>query len=304
MPNVTEPHNLDTPLPWYARPYVDLQKALPHHLLSRLMYKLSHARWAPLKNFLINKIIDFYKVDMSQALQPDAQAYDSFNAFFTRQLRPDARPLADAEDAVLCPADGALSQAGTIRDGRIFQAKGRDFGLLELLGGEAQWSQRFAGGQFATVYLSPRDYHRVHMPVGGELRKMLHVPGRLFSVNPTTTRLLPELFARNERVVCLFETPAGPMAVILVGAIFVSSIDTVWAGTVTPASRRVADWHYGEQVAQPITLERGQEMGRFNMGSTVIVLFGRGQIEWAQDLLPGMELRMGRQIGRHAAAPS
>jgi phosphatidylserine decarboxylase len=291
----------EAPLPWYARPYVDLQRLLPQHLLSSLMHKITRSRWTPLKDLLIRKVVDFYKVDMSQAVQPDLKAYDSFNAFFTRELKPEARPLADAQDAILCPADGALSQAGTIQDGRLLQAKGRDFSLLELLGGDAQWAQAFAGGKFATVYLSPRDYHRVHMPLGGELRKMLHIPGRLFSVNPTTTRLVPSLFARNERVVCLFDTAAGPMAIILVGAIFVASIDTVWAGAVAPASRRVATWHYGEQLAKPIELARGQEMGRFNMGSTVILLYGPEQMDWLDTLQPGTELRMGAQIGRYQA---
>jgi phosphatidylserine decarboxylase len=302
MYNTSEPRNRDRPLPWYARPYIDLQYLLPHHLLSALMYRVTRIRWAPFKNLLIRRIIDFYGVEMSQALEPAPEHYASFNDFFTRALRPDARPLAPAPDAVLCPADGTLSQAGEIRDGRIFQAKGRDYSLLELLGGERQWSERFSGGHFATVYLSPRDYHRVHMPLAGELKRMLHLPGRLFAVNPTTTRLVPRLFARNERVVCLFESPTGPMAIILVGAIFVGGIDTVWAGTVTPAGRRIAGWSYGE--AKPaVQLERGAEMGRFNMGSTVLLLHGPERVQWAESLLPGTKVRMGEQIGRVVDLP-
>ena len=297
MYNTSERRSGDRPLPWYARPYVDLQYLLPHHLLSALMYRIARIRWAPFKNLLIRRIIDLYGVEMSQALEPAPGHYASFNDFFTRALRPDARPLAQAPDAVLCPADGTLSQAGEIRDGRIFQAKGRDYSLLELLGGERQWSERFSGGHFAAVYLSPRDYHRVHMPLAGELKRMLHLPGRLFAVNPTTTRLVPRLFARNERVVCLFESPTGPMAVILVGAIFVGGIDTVWAGTVTPAGRRIAGWSYGEAGAA-VHLERGAEMGRFNMGSTVILLHGPERVQWAESLLPGTKVRMGEQIGR------
>lgn len=286
----------EPPLPWYARPYVDLQHLLPHHLLSALMHRATRIRWRPWKDLLIRRAIDWYGVDMDLAQEPDPAAYEHFNAFFTRALKPEARPLDPAVDSVLCPADGILSQAGRIGDGRIFQAKGRDYGLLELLGGEAAWSDRFNGGEFATIYLSPRDYHRVHMPLDGKLSQMLHVPGRLFSVNPTTTRLVPRLFARNERVVCLFDTDAGPMAVILVGAIFVAGIDTVWAGTVTPAGRRVGAWHYGRE-SGPVALERGAEMGRFNMGSTVILLFGPDRVRWLGDLAPGTELRMGQRLG-------
>ncbi len=284
------------PLPWYARPYVDLQYLLPHHLLSALMYKATRARWKPWKDLLIRRAIDLYKVDMSLAQEPNPQAYDSFNAFFTRALKPDARPLDPTANSLLCPADGALSQAGEIRDGRIFQAKGRDYSLLELLGGDEDWSRHFSEGSFATIYLSPRDYHRVHMPLDGVLRKMLHVPGRLFSVNPTTTRLVPRLFTRNERVVCLFDSPAGPMAVILVGAIFVAGIDTVWAGTVTPVGRRIGSWDYAG-TKEPTELVRGAEMGRFNMGSTVILLFGPEQISWAENLKPGAMLKMGQSMG-------
>jgi len=293
----------EAPLPWYARPYVDLQYLLPHHLLSAMMYRFTRIRWTPAKNLAIRRVIDLYGVEMDEALEPDPTRYASFNDFFTRALRPDARPLDDSRDAVLCPADGTLSQAGEIRDGRIIQAKGRDYSLLELLGGDEQWSERFAGGRFATVYLSPRDYHRVHMPLDGQLKRMLHLPGRLFAVNPTTARLVPRLFARNERVVCLFETPAGPMAVILVGAIFVGGIDTVWAGTVAPAGRRIANWSYGK--TEPVVrLRKGAEMGRFNMGSTVILLYGQEGVRWADSLVPGAKLRMGERIGRVTAADS
>jgi phosphatidylserine decarboxylase len=297
MDQTTPSRDPGAPLPWYARPYVDLQYLLPHHLLSALMFRLTRVRWGPLKDQMIRQFIRLYGVDMAQALDPDPVGYSSFNAFFTRALKADARPLAEGEESALCPADGTLSQAGTIRDGRIFQAKGRDYSLTELLGGDTTWSARFDGGRFATVYLSPRDYHRVHMPVAGELRRMLHVPGRLFSVNPTTTSLVPRLFARNERAVCLFDSPCGPLAVILVAAIFVAGIDTVWAGTVTPAGRRVGSWTY-DGPAAPVRLERGAEMGRFNMGSTVILLFGPDAVAWESALLPGTRVKMGERIGR------
>jgi phosphatidylserine decarboxylase len=197
-----------------------------------------------------------------------------------------------------------LSQLGAIEDGRIFQAKGMDYSLPELLGGDEGWAQRFAGGRFATVYLSPRDYHRVHMPLAGRLKAMVHVPGRLFSVNRVTTGLVPRLFARNERVVCLFEGEAGPMAVILVGAIFVGSMDTVWAGQITPRrgrppARETCGAH------SFVELAKGEEMGRFNMGSTVILLFPPGAVEWDSGLKPGDPVHMGQRLGRiRAAVPS
>ena len=275
--------------------FVGLQYLLPHHPLSALMFRVTRSRLGWFKDLLIRQVIRLYRVEMGEAANPDPAAYRSFNDFFTRALAADARPLDPDPAAILCPADGTLSQAGVIADGRIFQAKGRDYGLLELLGGDAEWAERFAGGSFATVYLSPRDYHRVHMPIAGALARMLHVPGRLFSVNPVTTRLVPRLFARNERVVSLFETEQGPLAVILVGAIFVASIDTIWAGSVTPGPRdQVRCWDYG---ADDKILDRGAEMGRFNMGSTVILLFAKDRGRWSENLQPGDHLRMGQRIG-------
>ncbi len=240
------------------------------------------------KNTLIRKFIDLYKVDMDEALETNPVRYRSFNDFFTRALHPNARPVNEDENSIVSPADGILSQAGDIENGAIFQAKGHDYSLLELLGGDLVWSRRFEEGSFATIYLSPRDYHRVHMPFTGTLQKMIHVPGRLFSVNDTTTRRVPGLFARNERVVCLFETELGPMAVILVGALFVASIETVWAGTITPVSRQVRRWEYPPTPPdEPVRLEKGEEMGRFNMGSTVILLFGKDVLDWLEEFEAG-----------------
>jgi phosphatidylserine decarboxylase len=274
--------------------FVLLQYMLPHHLLSALMYRIARVEWPAFKDTLIRQVIQWYRVDMQEALEPDPGRYRHFNDFFTRALKPAARPVIDAEGAIACPADGTLSQCGDIEDGRIFQAKGHDYALLELLGGDTELSRRFEDGSFATIYLSPRDYHRVHMPLQGTLQQMIHVPGRLFSVNETTTRQVPRLFARNERVVSLFETEAGPMAVILVGAIFVSSIDTVWSGTVTPVSQQVRSWRYQPATpGEPVVLEKGEEMGRFNMGSTVILLFGKDAVEWADELTPGRTMRLG-----------
>ena len=281
---------------WHHRLYVGFQYLLPHHLLSALMYRATRIRWRPLKDLAIGTIIRSFRVDMTEAENSDPGSYPSFNAFFTRPLRPGARPIAEQEDAVVCPADGTLSQIGTIRDGRIFQAKGNDYSLLELLGERGYWAQSIAGGVFATIYLSPRDYHRVHMPAAGTLREMIHVPGRLFSVNPITTSLVPRLFGRNERVVCLFDGDSGPMAVILVGAIFVGSMETVWAGQVTPTRKSEPGQTYVDESL--VRLAKGDEMGRFNMGSTVILLFGPGQVAWDPELKPGDNLRMGRHIGR------
>jgi phosphatidylserine decarboxylase len=278
--------------------FVASQYLLPHHLLSSLMYRLTRIESPAFKNTLIRKFIGLYGVEMAEAMEPDPSRYRSFNDFFTRALQPDARPVSQDEHNIVCPADGVLSQAGDIEDGYLFQAKGHDYALLDLLGGDMPWSRRFEEGSFATIYLSPKDYHRVHMPYSGTLKKMIHVPGRLFSVNDTTTRRVPGLFARNERVICLFETDLGPMAVILVGAIFVASIETVWAGVITPVSRQVRRWDYPpDQPEAPIRLDRGEELGRFNMGSTVILLFAKDRVDWSEELEAGQAVKMGQGLG-------
>ena len=276
------------------RLFILSQYLLPHHLLSRLAGGLANCTWDWVKNPFINWFVKRYQVDMSQAVEQDPMAYPCFNDFFTRALLPDARPLDTDPRSILCPADGAISQLGSIEHGRVFQAKGQSFSVLELLGGNQQHASLFQGGQFATVYLSPRDYHRVHMPLSGTLREMIHVPGKLFSVNQLTAGNVPELFARNERVVCLFDTEAGPMAVVLVGAMIVASIETAWAGLVAPPTRQVRSQEYGTSAPQ---LERGAEMGRFKLGSTAIVLFGPGHAQWDEKLLAGSLVRMGQKLG-------
>ncbi len=278
-----------------------IQYLLPHHLLSRIMYLITRSEWKPFKELIIRNAINIYDVDLSQAADPEPGNYRSFNDFFTRALLPEARPIASAKSALISPVDGTLSQTGDIKGGRIFQAKGHDFSLHELVGGDPKATSMFADGSFATIYLSPRDYHRIHMPITGTLKKMTHVPGRLFSVSPSTTLNIPRLFSRNERIVNLFDTEAGPMALIMVGAIFVSSMDTVWAGTVTPKSRRTTSWEYGRKSTAAIKLQRGEEMGRFNMGSTVILLFGKDAVELATELQPETKLQMGQQIGSIAS---
>jgi phosphatidylserine decarboxylase len=286
--NPTEPDHLA----WHAYPYVWLQYLLPHHGLSALAHWLTRVRWAPCKDGLIGVFRHFFPVNLAEAEQPDPRAYGSFNEFFTRALRADARPLAPA-GALLSPVDGAVSQFGTIQDGRLIQAKGHDYRLIDLVGGDRATADLFQGGEFITLYLSPRDYHRIHMPLAGRLTGTRHLPGRLFSVNTTTSRLVPRLFARNERLVCRFDGDSGPLGLVLVGAIFVASIETTWAGVWTPRRCRTAP----EQVPDSLQLERGAEMGRFNMGSTVILLLPPGRVAWDARLQPGCPVRMGESLG-------
>lgn len=292
--------NYDTPenISLFDRLFALILQLLPHHLLSSLMYGLTRSEWPALKRLLIRAAIRIYRVDMGIAQESEAEKYPSFNAFFTRALKPEARPLTPESGAIASPVDGVVSQAQSIRNGLLFQAKGQLYSLEELLGGDRQWARRFENGNFATLYLSPRDYHRIHMPLTGRLLKMIHVPGRLFSVNNACARTIPRLFSRNERVVNLFETDAGPMAVIMVGAIFVASMDTVWSGCVAPRSRSVTHWNYSGEPPGSVELEKGEEMGRFNMGSTVILLFGKDAISWSRSLKAGAEVRMGEEIGR------
>jgi len=274
-----------------------VQYLLPHRALSRLVYWATRRTWRPWKNFLIGRVVKAYAVDMSQAEQTDAFAFASFNAFFTRALKSGARPLPADANAIACPADGRVSQFGLIRDDRIFQAKGQDFSAAELLGDETAASP-FANGNFITVYLSPRDYHRVHMPLAGSLRETLHIPGRLFSVAPFAVEAVPRLFARNERLVCHFEGESGPFAVIMVGAMLVSGVETVWSGVeIPPYSNSIVrrDWR-----GKGIRLDRGAELGRFNMGSTVIVLLPAGTTALDKGLSAQLPVLMGQSIGRIA----
>lgn len=268
---------------------------LPQHALSRLVHAFARLRAGGFTHWLIRRFAAAFKVNLAEAAAPQPTAYDSFNAFFTRALAADARPIAGDAATLVCPADSHISQIGDIRAGRLIQAKGMDFSLETLLG-DTLLAERYQGGRFTTLYLSPRDYHRVHMPLAGRLELMTHVPGRLFSVNGKTTRAVPGLFARNERVVCHFSTEQGPLALILVGAIFVGSIETVWAGEVTPPrGRQLQSWDYRHQ--SPIELARGAEMGRFNMGSTVIVLTGP-EWQWLPQWQADMPTRVGEALAQ------
>jgi phosphatidylserine decarboxylase len=270
------------------------QYFLPQHGLSKLMSLFTHSENKALKNFMIKLVIKQYSVNMAEALEQDINNFPSFNHFFTRELKPDVRPISPETNALVCPADGAVSQAGKITDGNIFQAKGMSFSAVDLLGGDAARAAPFLDGDFATIYLSPKDYHRLHMPLTGTLQALVHIPGKLFSVNAATTRNVPGLFARNERVAAIFDTEAGPMALVLVGAIFVSSIETVWHGVVTPPTiSSVRSWSYQDK---PITLQKGEEMGRFNMGSTIIVLFGKDKVVWDDKFKADALVRLGETI--------
>ncbi len=264
--------------------FIVLQYLLPQQWLSRLAGRLAQCQTPWLKNLLITRFIRHYGVDMAEAADPEPYNYAHFNAFFTRALRPDARPITAEATSLACPADGVISQLGQIRAGRIFQAKGQDYALEQLLGGDTALAEEFAEGSFATIYLAPKDYHRVHMPLDGNLRSMCYVPGKLFSVNQTTAENVQHLFARNERLVTVFDTPAGPMAMVLVGAMIVAGIETVWAGQVAPPSREIRRTAYPLQ--QTVQLAKGEEMGHFKLGSTVIVWQGPGGMVAA---LPGPE---------------
>lgn len=276
--------------------FASLQYLIPQHALSRAAGWLAETSISWIKDPFTRWFVNRYDVNMSEALEENPTRYACFNDFFTRALKPGARPIDTAPDSIVSPADGAISQLGDIELGRVFQAKGQDYSLTELLGGDPDAAQPFMGGKFATVYLSPKDYHRVHMPLAGTLTQMVHVPGDLFSVNEATADQVPRLFARNERLVCFFDTEAGPMALVLVGAMIVASIETTWAGQVTPYRRQVRRTHYNRQ--ETISLAKGEEMGRFKLGSTAIVVFGPQVMEWLPEYKAGTPTIMGQALGQ------
>lgn len=269
------------------------QYHLPQHSLSRIfgfLANLEYPLW--LKNWGIRRYMKFYKINLHEAVEQNPEAYPNFNAFFTRRLNAEARPIHGA--GMVSPVDGKVSQIGDIVEGKIFQAKGMNYDLHALLGGQTQWVEAFEKGQFATVYLAPRDYHRVHMPIDGKLVEMIHVPGNLFSVNQTTVTYEPEIFARNERVISIFETSLGPVAVILIGAMIVGSIHTTWCGQVTPPrGYEVYSWPYTHDAPE---LKKGEEMGHFQLGSTVIILLPNHKLRWDSDLKAGSSVQYGQFI--------
>ncbi|MFZ2988293.1 archaetidylserine decarboxylase, partial [Ideonella sp.] len=265
----------------------------PKLALTRFAGWVANGRWGGLTTAIIRRFVARYQVNMSEAAQSDVAAYASFNEFFTRPLKAGARPLARAE--WICPVDGAISQFGAIQHDQIFQAKGHQYSTRALVGGDAALAVQFDDGSFATLYLSPRDYHRIHMPCAGRLTRMIHVPGELFSVNPTTARGVPGLFARNERVVCVFEGEHGPFVMVLVGATIVGSMATVWHGVVNPPRPgELREWHYSGE--QAVTLAQGEEMGRFLLGSTVVMLMPRGTLNFNPSWVPAKAIRLGEAM--------
>lgn len=278
--------------------FILFQYLLPQHAVSRLVGWLTRVRAPWFKNLSIRLFVRGYRPDMSDAAQPDPLQFASFNEFFTRALRATARPLGDARTQVLSPVDGTISELGRIDDERLLQAKNRHYTLLDLLAGDDAAAQAFRGGEFATIYLAPYNYHRIHMPAAGQLVATTYVPGRLFSVNRRTVDRVPRLFARNERVICQFESADGPFAVILVGALNVGSMDTVWHGPVAPRRPRQVVRMPVSPLLAPAQAAAGDELGRFNMGSTVILLFPPGHCDWRGDLSPGKTVRMGEALAR------
>jgi phosphatidylserine decarboxylase len=283
-----------------ANLFIALQRALPARALGLWIYALARNRNRTLKNLLISGFVRLYKVDTSEAARPVPDGYASFNDFFTRSLRPGARPMDGDPASVISPADGRIQQIGPIRGDSILQVKGIDYSIGDLLGQDLAAANRYRDGSFVTIYLAPWNYHRVHVPAAGRVSRMAHVPGELWSVNATTVQRVPQLFARNERLVCHFEGPSGHFAVVLVGALNVGSMSTAWAGEVLPrAERTITTWHYA--ASDPGTqLERGAVMGQFNMGSTVIVLLPPGAGTWNSGLAAGDAVRVGMTLGRFA----
>ncbi len=274
------------------------QYILPQHWLSSCMYRATRWRWPVWKDFIIGQIIRIYDVDMQIAEQSDPRSFSSFNEFFTRALKKSERPVDTTAHSICSPVDGAISQIGSIGEDVILQAKDKYFSLNSLLANDTNAATQFANGRFATIYLSPRDYHRIHLPIEGKLLKMTYVPGDLFSVNEATSKAVDNLFARNERLICLFETELGLMAVIFVGAIFVGGMETVWQGEVTPAAKReIRIWDYSNSSNIKTNFSKGEEIGRFNMGSTVVLLHEKSGIEWSETLQAGATIQMGQLIG-------
>ncbi len=271
--------------------YVLMQYCCPQHFATKIVGCIVECRWKWFKNWAISRFIKKYHVNIAEALSDNLDDYPNFNSFFTRRLKPEVRPVAEGALQIASPADGCVSQIGDIHEDTILQAKGFNYSVTTILGGSKELAQQFQNGKFATIYLAPKDYHRVHMPITGKLRETIYIPGDLFSVNKLTTETVPNLFTRNERLVCIFDTKVGPMAVILVAAMLVGYIETVWP--MQHSRKKISR----EDYATDIQLERGDELGLFKMGSTVIMLFGKEQIEWSSAFGESSLVKMGEGIG-------
>lgn len=273
---------------------IALQYAMPKHAISRLVGKLAAAKMGWLTTKLIDVFINAYDINMSEAKLKKASDFETFNDFFTRELESGARTIDPDSDSLCYPVDGAISQQGEIVEGKLIQAKGFDYSLTSLLGGDSRTAAPFQKGKFSCIYLAPKDYHRIHMPMAATLREMIYVPGELFSVNPLTANNVPDLFARNERVVTIFDTDHGALAMVLVGATIVASIETTWAGTITPpAGSDIFRWQYPAKGVDAITFEKGDEMGRFKLGSTVVSTFAPNMVDFAPEAGPKTVTRLG-----------
>jgi phosphatidylserine decarboxylase len=277
--------------------FVGFQRLLPARSLGRLIYAASRSRARPFKNLLIRAFIRLYRIDLSEAAAASADAYPDFNAFFTRALQPGARPVCSGRESICCPADGTVQQCGPIRGARLMQAKDMTFTLTRLFGGDEPASSAFEDGVFLTVYLAPQNYHRVHMPIGGKLQRTVHVPGRRLAVNQRTIRTVDGVFAANERLVCHFDAQTGPLAIVLVGALNVASISTSWAGELkSPTPGHAVTWQ--PPAGLPVELNKGDYVGHFNLGSTVIVALPAGAARWEEFVSPGLNVRAGQRLGK------
>jgi phosphatidylserine decarboxylase len=279
------------------RLFAALQYVLPKHLMSRVIYAITRSESRFVKNTFLRIFLNLFAINMAEAAQPDPFVYRTFNDFFTRALKPGVRPIADSPEIIVSPVDGTVSQCGELLNESILQAKGQTYSLQELLAGDEESVAAYRNGSFACIYLAPYNYHRIHMPYAGAALKNIYVPGELFSVNASTARAVPRVFARNERLICEFSTPVGRVAVILVGALHVGSIETVHCGEVNPPPRR---HKRPEIISKGIGREfaKGEELGRFNMGSTVVLLFERGRVHWDDSMHPNAKVQLGRPIAR------
>ena len=279
--------------------FILLQKIIPQHFISRLVGSIAASKNKNIKNIFISLFIKRYDINMKEALQENPFLYESFNAFFTRQLKSGIRNFPQDKNCISCPVDGEISQVGSIKSGRVFQAKGRYFSLLEFLGGEKDLEKKFIDGEFATIYLSPKDYHRIHMPLSGTLKSMTYIPGDLFSVNPVTVDSVDNLFSKNERLSCIFETQAGLMAVVLVGAMIVSGIRVSWAAFNFKKNRTIQKWEYSKSGKDSVFLKKGEELGQFFLGSTVVLCFPRSQAKWVDNLNQKSVVRLGETLANY-----